>query len=134
MHAVRQYVEVGGLMSYGPNVADLLRRAAGYVDKSLKGAKPEALPVEQPTRFDVVINLKTAKALALRIPQSVLARADEVIQWRVHCELLSGLQCVRACISDLAVLLRQHTGHPYSADELAVDENRYAAIIGSRAA
>jgi putative ABC transport system substrate-binding protein len=80
MHSVREAVEAGGLMSYGPNIPDLYRRAADFADKILRGAKPGDIPVEQPAKFDLVINLRTAKAISLTIPEPLLVRADEVIE------------------------------------------------------
>jgi len=80
MHGFREFVEAGGLMSYGANFADMFRRAADLVDKILRGVKPGEIPVEQPTRFDLVINVKTAKALGLKIPDKLLALANEVFE------------------------------------------------------
>jgi len=80
MSEAREYVEDGGLISYGPNIPELIRRSAALVDKILKGAKPAELPIEQPKRFELAINLKAAKTLGLTIPPSLLARADQVIE------------------------------------------------------
>jgi putative ABC transport system substrate-binding protein len=80
MHGFREFVEAGGLMSYGANFPDMFRRAADLADKILGGVKPGEIPVEQPTRFDLVINIKTAKALGLEIPDKLLALANEVIE------------------------------------------------------
>jgi putative tryptophan/tyrosine transport system substrate-binding protein len=80
MYASSEFVDLGGLMSYSPSIPDLFRQAATYVDKILKGAKAADLPVEQPTKFELLINLKTAKTLGLTIPPSVIVRADRVIE------------------------------------------------------
>jgi ABC-type uncharacterized transport system substrate-binding protein len=80
MHGIRDYIEAGGLMSYGPNLPDQFRRAADYVDKILRGTKPGDIPIEQPTKYDLVVNLITAQSLGLTIPPMLLARADEVIE------------------------------------------------------
>jgi putative ABC transport system substrate-binding protein len=80
LFASSEYVEAGGLMSYGPNFPDLYRRTADFVDKILRGAKPAEMPVEQPTKFDLAVNLTTAEVLGLSLPTTFLARADEVIE------------------------------------------------------
>ena len=80
MHGFREYAAAGGLVSYGPNVPDLFRRSADFVDKIFRGAKPADIPVEQPTKFELVINLQTARGLGLELPPTLLARADEVIE------------------------------------------------------
>jgi putative ABC transport system substrate-binding protein len=80
IYEFRQFSAEGGLISYGPDTADIFRRSASYVDRILKGAKPADLPVQQPVKFELVINLKTAKALALEVPSDLIARADELIE------------------------------------------------------
>jgi putative ABC transport system substrate-binding protein len=81
MYSARDYVmDAGGLISYGPDIAEIFRRAAGYVDRILKGAKPATMPIERPTKFDLVINLRAARALNLPIPSSLMLQADEVVK------------------------------------------------------
>jgi putative ABC transport system substrate-binding protein len=80
MHVMREYVDAGGLMAYAPDVPAMFGHAADYVDKILKGAKPADLPIEQPTKYVLIVNFKTAKALGITIPESILVRADEVIR------------------------------------------------------
>ena len=92
MYLGREFVDLGGLMAYGPSQVDLIRRGAIYVDKILRGAKPADLPVEQPNKYEFLINLKTAKTLGLTIPPSLLARADQVIE-RCHLANVVSARC-----------------------------------------